>query len=335
VTVRSFDASGGTSRSAARVPVLRLRDPVTGTRGADLLVPPLASNERTVTAYRLPTDRRGIVRVGPLQVVVGDPFGLVQVATNGAPEVQLTVLPHVDQLTPMPYTSAHDPQAGVRQLNALGRTGEDFYALRPYVIGDDLRRVHWPSSARVDELMVRQNEQPWQGRTTVLLDVRPSTHDGESIEVAVSAAASVVVAAAGRQDLVRLVTTDGSDSDFAPGSDHVQGIMEHLAVITPNSEAPLQDAIDGLGRRVSGGALVVVVAEVGADDLRTLSGLRARYGSVTIVHLDRSAWDPRAPVGRPVDASVLRVTRDAPFAPTWNAHARLAASGRARVGLRR
>jgi uncharacterized protein (DUF58 family) len=318
-----------------RTPVLRLRDPVTGTRGADLLVPPLAPGERTVTAYRLPTDRRGIVRVGPLQVVVGDPFGLVQVATGGAPEVQLTVLPHVDQLTPLPYTSAHDPQAGVRQLNALGRTGEDFYALRPYVVGDDLRRVHWPTTARTDELMVRQNELPWQGRTTVLLDVRAATHEGESIEVAVSAAASVVMATAGRQDLVRLVTTDGTDSDFAPGSDHVQAIMEHLAVVQPTEGAPLREAIEGLGRRASGGALVVVVAGVDAEDLRLLSGLRARYGSLTIVHLDRSAWDPRAPVGPAPDGSVLRVTRAAPFAPTWNAHARLAASGRARVGLPR
>jgi uncharacterized protein (DUF58 family) len=315
--------------------VLRLRDPVTGTRGADLLVPPLTPSERTVTAYRLPTDRRGIVRVGPLQVVVSDPFGLVQVATQGAPEVQLTVLPHVDQLTPMPYTSAHDPQAGVRQLNALGRTGEEFYALRPYVVGDDLRRVHWPSSARVDELMVRQNELPWQGRTTVLLDVREATHEGESIEIAVSAAASVVMAAAGRQDLVRLVTTDGSDSDFAPGSDHVQAIMEHLAVVAPSGGGPLQEAVEALRRRGSGGALVVIVAQVDGDDLRTLAGLRARYGSVTVVHLDRSAWDPRAPIGPPVDPSVLRVARDAPFAPAWNAHARLAASGRARVGVRR
>jgi hypothetical protein len=134
---------------------------------------------------------------------------------------------------------------------------------------------------------------------------------------------------------VRLVTTDGSDSDFAPGSEHVQSIMEHLAVVGPTGEAPLQEALEVLGRRASGGALVVVVAEVGVDDLRLLSSLRARYGSVTVVHLDRSAWDPRVPVGPPVDASVLRVTRDAPFAPTWNAHARLAASGRARVGLRR
>ena len=58
----------------------------------------------------------------------------------------------------------------------LGRSGDEFYSLRPYVVGDDLRRVHWPSTARRDELIVRQDERHWQGRTTVLLDVRRAVH---------------------------------------------------------------------------------------------------------------------------------------------------------------
>ncbi len=317
-----------------RTPVLRLRDPVSGTRGADLLVPPLATAERTVTAYRLPTDRRGLVQVGPLEVVVTDPFGIAQVATAGAPRVQLTVLPHVDAIPPMPYTTAHDPQAGVRQLNALGRTGEEFYALRPYVVGDDLRRIHWPSTARTDDLLVRQNELPWQGRTTVLLDVRPGAHHGESIELAVSAAASVIAATARRQDLVRLVTTGGSDSDFAPGSDHVHGLMEHLAVLDPVAGS-LTRTVGLLNGRSSGGALVAIVAAVAQEDLQKLRGLRARYGSVTIVHIDRSAWDPGAPIGAALDPTALRVTRDAPFATAWSSYVRLVGNGRSRVGAPR
>jgi uncharacterized protein (DUF58 family) len=316
---------------STRTPVLRLRDPVSGTRGADLLVPPLTKGQRAVAAYRLPTDRRGIVRVGPLDVVVVDPFGLVQVATSGAPAVQLTVLPHVDDINPLPYTSAHDPQAGVRQLNALGRTGEEFYALRPYVVGDDLRRVHWQSSARLDELVVRQNELPWQGRTTVLLDLRDAAHEGESIEVAVSATASVVMATARRQDLLRLVTTDGSDSGFGAGGDHLSAAMEHLAVVQTSRGGSLSRTLQQLTQRSGGGSLVAVVADVPADDLRALQSLRTRYGSVTIVHLDRSAWDPRAPVGTAPDSRVLHVTRDAPFAAAWNAYVRAAQGGRGRA----
>lgn len=314
LTIRNLRATG--------TPVLRLRDPVSGTRGADLLVPPLGRGERTVAAYRLPTDRRGLVQIGPLDVVVSDPFGLTKLATVAAPTVALTVYPHVDQIDPLPYTTGHDPLAGARQPNSLGRTGEDFYALRPYVVGDDLRRIHWPSSARHDELLVRQNELPWQGRTTVLLDVRKAAHHGDSLEVAVSAAASIVAATARRHDLIRLVTTAGTDSDFAPGSDHVEAIMEHLAVVPAAPTGSLRRSIEMLSRRSTGGALVVLVAEVPADDLRASMRLRSRYGSLTIVHIDRSAWDPDAAIGPPPEVPALRVTRDDPFASGWNTYVR-------------
>lgn len=307
---------------ANRTPVLRLRDPVSGTRGADLLLSPLGRGERTVAAYRLPTERRGLVRIGPLEVLVGDPFGLTNLATVAAPAVEVVVFPHVDQIEPLPYTTGHDPLAGARQPNSLGRTGEDFYALRPYAVGDDLRRIHWPSSARHDELLVRQSELPWQGRTTVLLDVRKAAHAGESLEVAVSAAASIVAATARRHDLVRLITTAGSDSDFSPGSDHVEAIMEHLAVVPAASSGSLRRAVEMLGRRSNGGALVVILADVTAEDLRAAATLRTRYGSLTIVQVDRSAWDPAALIGTPPDAPVLRITRDAPFAVSWNTYVR-------------
>jgi uncharacterized protein (DUF58 family) len=321
---------------ATTTPVLRLRDPVSGTRGADLLVPPLGRAERTIAAYRLPTDRRGLVQIGPLDVLVGDPFGLTSVATVAAPKVALTVYPHVDQIDPLPYTTGHDPLAGARQPNSLGRTGEDFYALRPYVVGDDLRRIHWPTSARHDELLVRQQELPWQGRTTVLLDVRKAAHNGDSLEVAVSAAASIVAATARRNDLVRLMTTAGTDSDFAPGSDHVEAIMEHLAIVPAAPTGSLRRSVELLGHHSTGGALVVIVAEVPGDDLRATLHLRSRYGSLTIVHIDRSSWDPGASIGPAPEIPALRVTRESPFPTAWNNHVRTTTRrGRATVGASR
>jgi uncharacterized protein (DUF58 family) len=209
--------------------------------------------------------------------------------------------------------------SGAKQPNALGRTGEDFYALRPYTIGDDLRRVHWPSTARHDELLVRQNELPWQGRTTVLLDVRRSAHRGESLEVAVSVAASVISANWKRHDLVRLLTTDGADSGFAPGYQHIEAIMEHLAVVPATARASLRGIVGLLGRSGNGGALVAVVAAVPDDELRAIGRLRTRYGSVTIVHLDRSAWDASvAPSPPPLVPGTVHVTSAQPFAATWD-----------------
>jgi uncharacterized protein (DUF58 family) len=326
---------GITNLRAMSTPVLRLHDSVSGTRGADLLLPPLGRRTRTSAAYRLPTQRRGILRIGPLRVVVSDPFGLAAAGTQGAPATELTVYPHVDEIVPVPYTTGHDPLSGAKQPNALGRTGEDFYALRPYAIGDDLRRVHWPSTARHDELLVKQNELPWQGRTTVLLDVRRGSHRGESLELAVSVAASIVTANWKRHDLVRLLTSDGADSGFAPGYQHLEAIMEHLAVVPATARASLRGIIGVLGRSGNGGALVAVVAAVPPDDLRAIARLRTRYGSVTIVQLDRSAYEPSVPPSQPAAVpGTIHVTSAQPFAPTWDrAMARLSSRRRAADGL--
>ncbi len=305
-----------------RTPVLRMIDPVSGTRGAELLLAPLEPQGTARAAYRLPTERRGILEIGPLRVVLADPFGLTAVSVTAAPRTELTVFPRVDDLAPVPHTSGYDPHAGAEHPNALGRTGEDFYALRPYEVGDDLRRVHWPSTARHDELMVRQDELPWQGRATVLLDVRRTTHTPESLELVVSAAASVVTAAWRRRDLVRLISTDGTDSGFAAGHAHIEAIMEHLAIVRATPGGSLRQIVDLLARGSGGGNLVAVVADLPPAELRGLARLATSFGSLTVVQFDRSSWDRAAPVPDGPDApaaGVLLVTRRAPFADLWNA----------------
>jgi uncharacterized protein (DUF58 family) len=284
--------AGNTSRVEIRLrnlrlhatPTLRLRDPVSGTEGAELLVPPLDRRATAAVTYRLPTERRGLHRIGPLQITMADPFGLVSSSTPGADRIEVTVYPRVDDVFPVPFTVGHDPLAGSLQPHALGRAGDDFYALRPYVVGDDLRHIHWPSTARHDELQVRQQEQPWQGRTTVMLDVRRNTHSAESLEVAVSAAASIVTANCERHDLVRMVSTDGTDSGFAVGRAHLEVMLEHLAVVEATSAASLRAMLDLL-HRDAGGGLVVIVANVPADELKAITRLGRRYGSITIVHI--------------------------------------------------
>jgi uncharacterized protein (DUF58 family) len=307
-------------------PVLRLRDPVSGTAGADLLVPPLDQGAVSTASYRLPTDRRGIIKVGPLRVVVGDPFGLAQANTTAAPQVEVTVYPVVEDIRPVPYTSGTDPLAGTLHPHALGRVGDDFYALRPYVVGDDLRRIHWPSTARHDELLVRQQEQPWQGRTTVLLDVRRASQDLAAFEAAVSAAASIVSANGARHDLVRMLTTDGADSGFGAGTGHTQALLEHLAVVQPSGAASLRALLD-LIQRDGQGALVVVVSQTTGDELKATARLRQRFGLVMVVQVDRgraggtaSPADPGSAAELPTaaGASLVRVVPGTTFATVWD-----------------
>jgi uncharacterized protein (DUF58 family) len=229
------------------------------------------------------------------------------------------VFPWVDDIVAVPHTSGDDPHAGADHPSALGRSGEDFYALRPYVVGDDMRRVHWKSTARRGELMVRQDELPWQGRVTVLLDVRRSGHTAESLELAVSAAASVVTASWKRRDLVRLITTDGHDLGFAAGTAHAEAIMEFLATVAASSGGTLRGTIEALGA-ASRGAVVAVVGSVAETELTSLARLRGQVGSVTVVHFHASCWDASAPSepGGLVAPGTIRVTRDRPFRDAWN-----------------
>jgi len=306
------------NQGSGRSPLLSLHDAVSGTRGARLLVGPLTPGESARAAYRLPTDRRGILTVGPLEVELTDPFGLSRVTLTASGASDLTVYPRVDEIEPLPLTTGNDPLAGAEHPNSLGRGGEDFYALRDYVVGDDMRRVHWPSTARHDDLMVRQDELPWQGRATVLVDVRSSTNTAQSLELVISAAASLVASSAKRQDLVRLVSTDGADSGFAAGHAHVEAIMEHLASVEATNEAAFQRVLDRLARGAPGGALVVVVALAGQAELERLARLRPRFGALTIVQFDRSSWDPSVTPGRSSGRGVITITGEAGFADTWN-----------------
>jgi uncharacterized protein (DUF58 family) len=301
-------------------PVLRLRDAVSGTRGANLLVSPLHPEGVGRAAYLLPTQKRGILGVGPLEISVGDPFGLTSAGLVAVGPSELTIYPRIDPIVPLPVAAGHDPQATARHPNALGRTGDDFYALRPYQVGDDLRRVHWPATAHHDELMIRQHELPWQERTTVLLDVRSYAHQPESFELAVSAATSVLNACFSRGDEVRLTTTAGSDSGYDGARPHLESILLHLATIQLDQGASLQRSLEMLSRANTGGSLVLIVAALATTDLKRLGSLAARFGKIVTVLFEPSAWDPdgidQAPPGGVVN--LVRVTRSTAFLEAWN-----------------
>ena len=120
---------------------------------------------------------------------------------------------------------------------------------------------------------------------------------------------------------MRLVSTDGGDSGFAAGHQHVESILEHLASVAPTNEANYRRVIDRLSRSSTGGALVVVVALMPSAELEQLVRLRNRFGSLRIVQFDPSSWGSTGPVGStgPTREGIMHVTAAHPFAESWNA----------------
>jgi uncharacterized protein (DUF58 family) len=211
----------------------------------------------------------------------------------------------------------HDPHAGADHPTALGRGGEDFYGLREYQVGDDLRRVHWKSVARTGELMIRQDEMPWQGRATVVLDLRLAVHDAASLERAISAAASIVSSSWKSRSRIRLAATDGTDSGFASDHAHVDAILEYLATADVERSGGLVPLIERLRRDGNGGALAVITTAAATEsDVGSVGRLRGRFGAVTLVVVEGAARGTSRPA-EPSNA-VVRVRTDDDFGPAWN-----------------
>ena len=164
-----------------------------------LQVPPLAAGAEHTVRYSLPTGRRGRIALGPLRLERTDPLGLVRrVRAFGPGEGgtdTLLVRPRVCLLPVLPSGTAHHVEGPTS--DTADEASLTFHALREYVLGDDLRRVHWRSTARTGTLMVKQLVDVSLPHTTVVLDTRSAAYRTEDdFELAVDAAASVALAAA-------------------------------------------------------------------------------------------------------------------------------------------
>ena len=143
-----------------------------GRRAARLLLAPLRAGEEARAAYRFPTDRRGRFEVGPLRVTVTDPFGLVQRTRFVLGTEEVIVYPRVRDVMPPPETGGLDLDREQPRVRSRIEPSGEFHTLREYAPGDDLRHVHWRSTARRGQLMMRQNEARRRTPVLVMLDAR-------------------------------------------------------------------------------------------------------------------------------------------------------------------
>jgi hypothetical protein len=161
---------------------------------------------------------------------------------------------------------------------------------------------------------------PWQSRSTLLIDNRVSTCPPPALEIVVSAAASLAVASARHDGLQRLLTATGSDSGFAGGTNHVEGMLEHLAGLR-SGPGELLPVLGGLRRSRSGGALVVLTTALAyATDFDAMVALTTRFSCVMLVLVEPSAWgETVAPRAVPARLRVVRIEAGRSFAVAWTA----------------
>lgn len=219
------------NRSRRRSGVVEVIDRVDDHGVAQLVFAPIPARKRQTAAYAVQTTVRGVHRVGPLRTVNSDPFGLFRRARVDDRVTGLVVLPRFWRLQGLPEAPGDEPERGPRSVTAKSTVDEEFSALRDWTPGDDVRRIHWRSTARRGTPVVRQFDVPWQRRTTVVLDMTADATDQQAFERAVSAAASIVGLAARRDEQVRLICTDGSDTGFLAAAEHLDDLMDLLAMV--------------------------------------------------------------------------------------------------------
>jgi uncharacterized protein (DUF58 family) len=292
---------------------LTVQDEVESLGVAAFEIGKLSGSETASATYRVTCRPRGVYQVGPARATTGDPLGLAELIAPGGPIDRLVVYPTVEVLSGFPVGRGQDPAMDASRPEHSQRGGEDFYTLREYQRGDDMRRVHWPYSAKTEQLMIRQLETPWQSRALVLLDVRPSVYESaEAFERAVSGAASVVT------HLVK----SGFDADLWSGdpdpidASRYSVAMERLALVQADTTIDIEAVASRIRQSGGGGALVLVTGVADRSLLKVHQLLSSQYRNTVLMGATSTTSQTLVGFHRLGVTSVI-VDPDQEWAQTW------------------
>jgi uncharacterized protein (DUF58 family) len=254
------------------------------------VVPRMRRGDRQEVHYTVRSHVRGRHRLGPLGVRLRDPFGLSTrvAAISGSSDV--LVLPRI-----LPLGSTRPAGSGVGAEGAIPHMvalhGEDDVSIRAYRDGDDLRRIHWPATAKTGELMVRQEDRPARRRAVLVLDSRARGHHGtgtsSSFEWAVTACASVAAHLLEQGYAVHLVCDETAEDGRAATALEVDPLLDVLAVAQTGRDDLFADVLQAAHPvTASGGLVLAVVTDLDEELARQVASLRQPGGTALAIVLD-------------------------------------------------
>ena len=216
-------------------------------------LPALPGGRHHDELFVIPTTRRAVVPVGPARTVRGDPLGLMrrEVAWTGVTE--LFVHPRIVGLDPLSSGLLRDLEG--QSSNAVSMSDLAFHALRDYAAGDDRRYIHWRSSARTGQLMVRQFVDTRRIHATVVVDGRPASYASEEeFELALSAAGSIAVRAVQDEQQASIIAAREAVADG-----NIQQILDALTRADFADDADLATLAGGVLRTAPDTSLAVLI----------------------------------------------------------------------------
>lgn len=262
---------------------------------------------------------RGRFTTGPLMVRTTDPFGLVQLDRQFVATSEVLVTP---QIVPLPSlrSAGGGGSAGEARPHRVGVVGQDDALVREYRQGDEVRRIHWRSTARRGELMVRREEQAWDPSANLVLDSRAGAHAGRgihsSLEWAVSAAASAALHFLDEGYSVEVFEADGPLHVTGAMGQHSatarELVINRLTDLRPKATSTLHYAVQSAVNDRPGQLVLAVLGRLDAADANALLRLQRNrsQGMALVLDVDTFADAPASPRQRTEHDLARRMLRE-------------------------
>ena len=266
-----------------------------------------------VRSWRISTylAKRGVYRSGIVKLVSQDPFGLFRLRRDFIDPHPYIVFPAVEALPDLDARFAGLPSDS-RATKHWEQITTDVSSIRSYVEGDSMRRIHWPYTARMNELMVKEFDMGLSAEAWVLLDMHHLSHYGieqddvnNTEELAVTVAASIVSRLMDQSMPVGLAVNGDREHIFRPDSSPEQRgrLMEALSEVRAYGQITLQEFIYGVRSHLNQfNALTLVTASVEPQWIASLTHLRRQGVEVSVVLVDRSSFGSPTNMSVPLEA---------------------------------
>jgi len=261
-----------------------------------LPLPSISTGEEVEHTYSFTPARRGIFSVGPVSATWSDPFGLTTQQQTLADATPMIVHPQVELVHDRVLTRMWEDPPIRPPVSKPWPTGFEFYGMRDYVQGDDLRRVVWTAVAKTGRMLVRESEQGISDRVCIFLDTARDWHmpgdPSETFEAGVRVAASLCTRHVSDGFAVSLHTNDDVLAAGVRGPSARFTLLDHLAQVQLSS-SPLKNTGPRLLSESRRGAHFVVISP--HLDRKVTDQLRLvlqRGASVALVKLVWEEADP-------------------------------------------
>ena len=289
-----------------------LHDPAGGLGERDVAVP--RDGNRLRTAYRLERVPRGRYRFTGAEVSIEDPFGLARRDQTLADTGTLLVCPRLTRLSTL-FSERGLRSHGAGRVLLRRPAGFELHSVREYQDGESLRRVHWPSTARRRQLMVKELEDAPRDEVAVVLDAQAGFSAGAppdaSFDAQVRAAGSILWTHARRGRLVRLLVSSGVAPQVVTLRSYERDwprALEALAAAEQTGRRPVEAfLVDETGVSARASDLAVVTPALRPTLVEALIGRAVNRQHVSVVYVDLASFGGRGRRAAGADAAMLRL----------------------------